>query len=169
MNIIEITTKHAIEAHKAVNHLYDGKPYETHLTLAVMAGLFFKHLLPHEDVDNVIAGIWEHDTIEDCNLTYNDVKNATNETVAELAYACTNEKGRNRAERANAKYYEGIRNTKHATFVKLCDRIANIQYSLSVNNRMIDVYKKEHKHFKEMLYTDEYKIMWDFIDELFEG
>lgn len=86
--------------------------------------------------------------------------------IAELAYACTNEKGRTRQERANDKYYEGIRNTKYATFVKLCDRIANVEYSLSTKNRMFDMYKKEQKHFRDMLYTDEYKEMWEYLEKI---
>jgi len=169
MNIIEIAREHAIKAHEAVNHLYDGEPYSVHLEMAAMNGLIFNYLLPPDFniIENVIAGIYEHDTIEDCGLTYNDVKTATNEMVAELAYACTNEKGRNRKERANDKYYEGIRNTKYATFVKLCDRIANVQASVQKNSRMIDLYRKEQKHFKEMLYVSgEYEPMWEFLETL---
>jgi len=164
MTISEIR-KHAILAHKAVNHLYDGESYEVHLSLAESFGLRFSHLIPENDLNDVIGGIWEHDSIEDCGLTFNDVKKATNERIAELAYACTNEKGRNRAERASDKYYEGIRNTKYATFVKLCDRLANVEYSLKKGNRMIDLYRKEHEHFKKMLYVPgEYEPMWELLD-----
>ena len=48
----------------------------------------------------------------------------------EIAYALTNEKGRTRAERANEKYYEGIRSTKYAPMVKYADRIANLRFSV---------------------------------------
>lgn len=166
MDIIGIARNHAIKAHEAVNHLYDGEPYSVHLDMAAKNAVRFSYLIPKNDFYNVIAGVYEHDTLEDTNLTYNDVKTATNETVAELAYACTNEKGRNRKERANDKYYEGIRNTKYATFVKLCDRIANVQASVEKNSRMLNLYKKEHEHFKEMLYTDEYKDMWDYLETI---
>jgi (p)ppGpp synthase/HD superfamily hydrolase len=181
-NIIEISKTHSIEAHKAVNHLYNGKPYgETHLQMAVNIGVRFIHLIPEKDRNNVIGGIWEHDTIEDCGLTVNDVKNATNEIVAELAYACTNEKGRTRAERANKKYYRGIKRTKYAKFVKLCDRIANVKYSLDTNNRMFKMYQKEQKHFQKSLKDNifdkcykffhfrkesDYKEMFDYLNEL---
>lgn len=89
------------------------------------------------------------------------MKKATNYTIAELVYAVTNEKGRNRAERANDKYYEGIRNTEHATFVKLCDRIANIEYG-----GKSDMYAKENINFKRKLYDAKYDEMFDFIDWL---
>ncbi len=66
---------------------------------------------------------------------------------ADIIYALTNEKGRNRAERGNDKYYEGIRNTPGAIFVKLCDRIANVQYSKMTKSRMFEMYKKENPEF----------------------
>jgi hypothetical protein len=59
----------------------------------------------------------------------------------------TNEKGKNRKERANAKYYEGIRNTPYAVFVKICDRIANVEYSKHSGSRMYDMYRKEFVDF----------------------
>lgn len=160
---------HAVQAHAAVNHLYDGKPYSYHLDMAAEAALMFSHLIPKEDFNDVLGGVYEHDTIEDCGLTYNDLLKATNRIVAEIAYACTNEKGRNRAERANDKYYAGIRNTKYATFVKLCDRIANIKHSSISKNRMMDLYKKEHNHFKEMLYSKEYQEMWEYMEMFFDS
>jgi hypothetical protein len=163
-----IAMEHSILVHNAVHHLYDGHPYTYHLRSAVDNGLKFIYLIPEENRLNVIGGIWEHDSIEDAMQTFNNVKDATNVMIAELAYACTNEKGKTRAERANQKYYEGIRNTKYATFVKLCDRIANIEHSLKSKHRMFEMYKKEHEHFKSELYSDEYKDMWDYLEILLD-
>ena len=69
--------------------------------------------------------------------------------VPEIVYALTNEKGRNRGERANDLYYQGIRQTKFASFIKMCDRLANIQYTMMFvfANRMLDVYRKEYPEF----------------------
>ena len=71
--------------------------------------------------------------------------------AAEIVYALTNEKGRTRAERANERYYEGIRQTPYAPFVKLCDRLANVTYACSVDAggdiRMKEVYKNEMGEF----------------------
>ena len=167
MNIVETTKIFAFNAHKSVNQLYDNHPYEFHLKMVASFGEKFIYLIPEKDRDDVIAGCLAHDLIEDANKTYNDLVKATNRVVAELAYACTNNKGRNRAERANDAYYEGIRNTKYATFVKLCDRIANVQYSLENKSRMVDLYLKENDHFKKMLYVEgEYEDMWKFLDNI---
>ena len=167
MNIVDIAREHAFKAHADVNHLYNGESYNAHLIMAQVTAHKFAYLIPEEDINDVIAGVLEHDTLEDVPaITYNDLKKATNERVAELAYACTNEKGRTRAERANAKYYEGIRNIQYATFVKLCDRIANVLYSLEHKNRMFDMYKKEQAHFRSELYSLEYDDMWIYLDAI---
>jgi (p)ppGpp synthase/HD superfamily hydrolase len=162
----DIAKEFAFNAHNLTNQLYNNHPYSFHLAMAVAVGEKFIHLIPIKDQDNVIAGIYCHDLIEDTTTNYNDIKTTTNEMVAELAYACTNEKGRNRKERANDKYYEGIRNTKYATFVKLCDRISNVEYSIQID-KMVALYRKEYEHFKKMLYVEgEYEEMWNELDIL---
>lgn len=167
MNVVDIAKQHSILSHKLSNNLYDGKPYGKHLSMVFNIGKRFKKLIPIDDRDDVFAAIWEHDTLEDCNVTYSNIKKITNSVVAEIVYACTNEKGRNRKEKNNDKYFNGIRNTKYATFVKLCDRIANVEYSIESNNGMLEMYKKEHEYFKNMLYTIEYEEMWQYLDSLF--
>jgi (p)ppGpp synthase/HD superfamily hydrolase len=142
-----------LEQHSSTNHMYDKYiPYEFHLRMVVNVYERFKHLLSnhHGIIDNqanVYLACWAHDTIEDTRVSYNDVKENLNESVADIVYAVTNEKGKNRKERANDKYYEGIRNTPGAVFVKLCDRIANLQYSKMTGSRMFEMYKKENNNF----------------------
>jgi (p)ppGpp synthase/HD superfamily hydrolase len=122
----------------------------------------FKHLLPNLNDgetafrDDVSLAVWGHDLIEDARVSYNDVASMLGHTSAEIIYAVTNEKGRNRKERASTKYYEGIRNTPGAVFVKLCDRIANVQYGSMTKSRMVEMYSKENGEFEKALgrYTD---------------
>ena len=75
--------------------------------------------------------------------------------AAEIAYALTNDKGRTRAERAGEKYYQGIRETPYAPFVKLADRLANISHSFTHSNEsnahMKIVYANELPHFLEAI------------------
>lgn len=75
--------------------------------------------------------------------------------AAEIVYALTNDKGRTRAERAGEKYYQGIRETPYAPFVKLADRLANITYSFThtneANNHMKGVYAQELPHFLQTI------------------
>ena len=158
----------ARKAHAEVNHLYDGVPYaDAHLKAVADVAEEFIHLIPEKDRDLVRAGCWTHDIIEDARLTYNDVKVQCGTDVAEIAYALTNEKGRTRKERANAKYYQGIRDTQYAQFVKCCDRIANILNSVNNGGNMLGMYAKEHEHFKRELYSEDLTSMFLRMEELF--
>jgi (p)ppGpp synthase/HD superfamily hydrolase len=111
----------------------------------------FQHLLDEELNDYCGKAVWAHDTIEDTRVSYNDVKNQLGDEVADIVYAVTNDKGKNRKERAGDRYYEGIRNTPGAVFVKLCDRIANVQYGKMTKSRMFEMYKKENSEFIRQL------------------
>ena len=154
-----------ISKHENTNHMYDTYlPYKFHLIMVVEAFKKFKYLLEDNiegDIDSILEDIelsaWGHDTIEDTRTSYNDVKQALGQIAADIIYALTNEKGKNRAERANDKYYEGIRMTPFAVFVKLCDRIANVQYSKMTGSSMFEKYKKENPHFIVQLGWDDYK------------
>lgn len=142
----------AIESHASVNQTYDGKPYSVHLAMVFSQAMRFINNIPQHKRKDVLNAVWLHDTIEDCRLTYNDILKISNKEVADLVYALTNEKGKNRAERANAKYYEGIRDVEYATFIKICDRLANVIYSIDTESRMFNVYKEENEKFLKCLF-----------------
>ena len=160
-NIVISIAKNAEFIHNEVNQKYDDKPYFVHLSSVAHYAEVYGHNVCENDNDilPLIFGAYFHDSIEDARLTYNDVtaiarKYMTNQqayVATEIVYALTNEKGRNRAERANEKYYSGIRETPFAPFVKMCDRFANMFYSSINKSRMIDVYKKEFEHFLDCI------------------
>jgi (p)ppGpp synthase/HD superfamily hydrolase len=178
-----------IQQHEDTNHYYDDYlPYEFHLRMVAQAGKDFEWLI---DVlaeyyirtgviadksyfkSNIKKGLWGHDLIEDTRVNYNDVKKNLGEFTAEIVRACTNYgRGRDRNERMPDFVYEDIRNTPGALFVKLCDRIANVQYSKMTRSSMFQKYKKENPHFFEMLgYTEDHvlKPMFDYIQKLFDN
>ena len=159
---IEEIRKSAHELHQSVNQIYgDNLPYGYHLDMVAEAVSEYGYLVcaQEDDVLPLFFSAFYHDSIEDARQTYNDVLNRarlllTEEQAlmaAEIVYALTNDKGRTRAERAGEKYYQGIRETPYAPFVKLCDRLANVTYSCSdagkINLRMKEVYKGEMHHF----------------------
>jgi (p)ppGpp synthase/HD superfamily hydrolase len=154
-----------IDQHRNTNHFYDTYlPYEFHLRMVNQVAQDYRHLLDNtkdyytgEPIVNPIIQVslvnacmlatWGHDLIEDTRVSYNDVKEHLGQEAADIIYAVTNEKGKNRKERGGVKYYEGIRQTPGAVFVKLCDRIANVQYSKMTKSRMFEMYKKENESF----------------------
>lgn len=153
--------REASEIHAKVNQRYgenDAYPYSKHIGDVLFAALEFSKGFPVFDNNRKIIafGACFHDTIEDARLTYNDVLDIartffTNsldaKAATEIVYALTNEKGRNRAERANEKYYEGIRNTPFAPFIKFCDRYANYIYAKAMGTSMAKKYRQEMPEF----------------------
>lgn len=185
--------KWCIERHTSTNHYYDKYlPYEFHLRMVVQAFNDWKYLLErnlftfprpfdesiHADAtfDVIELACWGHDLMEDARVSYNDcIKNlyvsykCLNEEIAEIIRAVTNYgRGRNRQERMPDFVYEDIRNTPGAIFVKLCDRIANVQYSKMTKSSMYDKYKKENPDFLIKVGADKYPEMRDYLLKLFE-
>jgi (p)ppGpp synthase/HD superfamily hydrolase len=142
-------------------------PYSFHLDSVRKFGIKFHNLMPKEINSNeVLLACQGHDLIEDARMTFNDVAELTNENVAEMIYACTELRGKDRSERHGKEYIEGLKNNKGGLFVKLCDLMANISFSLATNSNMYNKYKVEFVHFKEELYLEEYNDMFEFIDKL---
>lgn len=172
MKTIEEKINWVLTQHKETNHKYDEYlPYEYHLRMVVGVYDKFKHLVEDIRREDVKLVCFAHDTIEDTRVTYNDVKNALGYYVAELVYALTNEKGKNRKERANDKYYQGIREIKYGVFVKMCDRIANVEYSKMSGSRMFEMYRKENNDFIKNLGVDKNHMcysMKQYLDNIFE-
>jgi len=160
----------AIKAHHDTNHMYDGKPYSIHLALTVCYAQKYINLIPENYQNDIISACWLHDTIEDTRHSYNDIKNISNAYIADVVYAVTNEKGKTRKERANSKYYEGIKMVPFAKFVKMCDRLANVKYSVDTNSRMKEMYKKENEYFIKLLFSKDnvYETMINELNSLLQ-
>lgn len=156
-----------IEKHRNTNHYYDTYlPYEFHLRMVVNVCKQFLHI-PENEWSNIELACWGHDLIEDTRTSYNDCKLILGEFVADIIYAVTNEKGKTRKERANDKYYEGIRDTRYASFVKMCDRIANVQYSKMTGSKMFEMYQKENHYFSSQIpLIGSYSQMSDYLHKL---
>ena len=160
----------AHELHQSVNEIYgDDLPYGFHLDMVIEGVICYGYLVcvREEDVLPLFFGGYYHDSIEDARLSYNDVMKEARRWMTEeqalmateIVYALTTEKGRTRAERAGEKYYQGIRETPYAPFVKLCDRLANVTYTCSIDSgrngsRMREVYKGEMGKFLPALISD---------------
>lgn len=169
----------AIDQHRNTNHLYDKIiPYEYHL-----------HMVAREVVRHFVAGgadmtmglssivvrevlidaAYGHDLIEDCRITYNDLlENGAGKEIAEIIYALTDEKGKNRAERTREEHYKKLVQIPGVAYVKFCDRIANVRYSRFAESSMYEKYKREHPEFIRKCYIPElqpYKLV-ETLDKL---
>lgn len=172
MNLVKKAKKYAIAQHEKTNHKYGDKPYSYHLKKVYEVARRYIELIPEEEREAVLASCFTHDLIEDCRQNYFDVMINTSKRVADITYAVTSEKGKTRKERMGKRYFYTLLTTPYALFVKLCDRIANIEYSLAEyeagkKTSKIKMYKTEHEMIKELLYSKkEYAILVEHIENL---
>lgn len=140
--------------HAGVNQLYDGAlPYSYHLNQVGMVAAKFGHFIVNDedDIKAMMFAAFFHDAIEDARLTYNDIVKKAKEYMndesavlsAELVYALTNEKGKNRAERESDKYFEDMKKIYGAPYLKFCDRIANMRHARMTKSSLFKKYKQE--------------------------
>ncbi len=158
---------------------YDKSPYTRHLSrVAEIAKKYWKFYGEDPKLHEALwMAAWFHDTLEDVpSYSYNDLlKYATKffqgdkfyaELVANIVYACSTEKGKTREERANDKYYEGIRETGYAPFIKACDRLANMEYACHVHSSMEKKYKQELPDFLHKIENSDNPIPPELKEEL---
>lgn len=178
----------AKQLHESVNQTYAEYNYVLHLDAVEAAHQEFKDELDivfdfpnpnykHDEYDKkqytnglITNACFYHDTIEDCRVTPNDLlkEHTLDRRVVEIVFAVTNNKGWTRDERANSEYYFNIRKTPGASFVKMCDRIANVRFSRMVGSSMFSKYKKENEDFMKKIGADRFPRMKECLINLFK-
>lgn len=160
--------EYAITMHRESGKLYDGKPYETHLDMVVVNIRKNAHLLPpHIRLSDMEKAGYGHDLIEDCGLTFNDIKAVAGEVVARLILNVSDVPGEDRIERFLLTCPK-TRQDLGAIYLKMNDRAANTEYSNKNGSSMSKKYKKEYGFFK-YVYEPKSKIfaeMWNHLDKL---
>jgi (p)ppGpp synthase/HD superfamily hydrolase len=160
-----------VEQHDVVcNQKYAKEyPYSFHLTMVKAQCYKFGNLLTDRETNIVAAGCSGHDLIEDARMSYNDLKEMIGEEVSEIIFLCTEMRGRDRSERKNDVFYHQLSANRLAVFVKLCDIIANSMFSVSTGSSMLKKYKAEYtQKVKPMLYREEFKSMFDYLEQIYK-
>jgi (p)ppGpp synthase/HD superfamily hydrolase len=157
-----------IDQHDNICNQKYGKihPYSFHLELVANQANLFGKILSKKELELVTMGCWGHDLIEDARLTYNDIKDLVGDSVADIIYCCTEEKGKSRLERHSQKFFDELKQNELAIFVKLCDIIANVKYSILTNSSMYSKYQKEFPKLKENIYLEKYDEMFNYLERL---
>lgn len=171
---------HDVECNQKYNKTL---PYSFHLNMVYLVGEQFKYLIPNRlkkafpensfshitIYDQVVVALYGHDAIEDARVTYNDINEQFGSLAAEIIYLCTENKGKNRDERKSLAWYKELDTNELAVFVKLCDLIANVKFGIATNSSMTKKYKAEYiAKVKPILYCEQYKPMFDYLDDLFK-
>lgn len=150
------------------NQKYDNQHnYSFHLEMVRREAVRLSEgILTKEETLLALAGAVGHDLIEDARLTYNDIKDKVGIEVADIVYACTEEKGKNRKERHSDIFYTELAQNELAVFVKLCDIIANVKYSILTNSSMLEKYKSEYEKMHSFLFTAKYRYVFNCLLKL---
>lgn len=165
---VEEFRKFANDKHAERGYTYDGKPYSYHTDMVAANVRRFKHLLPpHIDPIVVEMAADGHDLIEDCGVTFNDIRKLAGKEVARLILAVSDVPGEDRVERFLLTCPK-IRRNIAAIYLKLCDTMANMGSGKETGNSMYDKYQKEHPIFRYVYYEKSkiFQEMWDELDRI---
>jgi (p)ppGpp synthase/HD superfamily hydrolase len=153
LSFVEKARYLAISNHNKTNHYYNQYPYEVHLNMVIDFAMKYLYLIEEEKRDNVLAGCWCHDLMGEARVRYNEILKTLNEDVAELVRKLTSDpRGRSRRERLTPAILKEISESKEATFIKVCERIANTVFARVKNKPMYGFYRDEYMVFVESLY-----------------
>jgi (p)ppGpp synthase/HD superfamily hydrolase len=110
-------------------------------------------------VEAIVIAAWLHDIIEDTGFTREEIEFHFGIEVSEIVWRVTDEEGANRTER-HEKTYPKIRGSVWSVFLKLQDRISNIEAG-----GKSDMYLKEFPSFKAALYkAGEFDPIWEHLE-----
>jgi (p)ppGpp synthase/HD superfamily hydrolase len=141
----------AIAAHG--DQRYGSEPYLVHLTAV-------REVLRDFGYDGDLAlAAWLHDTVEDTEVTVEQLEHEFGPRVAALVWAVTGI-GANRKER-NASAYAKMLALPDAVTVKLADRIANSEASARGNPGLLAMYREELAGFTAALGDYGDAAMWE--------
>lgn len=162
MNSLAIQAAQAFASAKHEGQKYgDEQPYVTHL--GHVAEVLRRFKFTDEDLQ---VAAWLHDVVEDTDATLTQIEMMFGRNIADIVGRVTNEPGKNRKER-HTKTYPKIQASVDATTLKLADRIANVECSVEDASKKLEMYRKEHKAFKSLLYKPGiHDAMWRHLDFL---
>ena len=113
----------------------------------------------------LLAAAWLHDTVEDTDVTIEDIRREFGDDVADLVWRLTDEEGHNRKERHHLTHMK-IRGRSDAVRVKLADRIANVESANEQRTHLRGMYREEYPAFFQDLYREgEWEEMWQHLEQ----
>lgn len=153
----------AVKAHG--QQMYGDKPYVVHLEHVHEVMKQYRH--SNTDL-LILMAAWLHDVLEDTATSKTELVRNFGQKIADIVYRVTDEPGADRTERKR-KTYRKIRGHMDATSVKLCDRIANVEASSDVPEKL-KMYKNEYREFRDAVYTQDLGFLhgdlWRHLDQL---
>jgi (p)ppGpp synthase/HD superfamily hydrolase len=144
---------------------YGTAPYALHL-----AKVYFKLCSSgFRDDEARLTAAWLHDTVEDTDVTIEQIVDEFGGEVATLVDAVSHGNGSNRKVRQKAMYRK-LREAPEAVAVKLVDRLSNVLACWAKKDRRLFMYYNEYPEFRRNLYPldDDPRVraLWKRLDQL---
>jgi len=143
-NIILRAAAVARDAHEGQKRKYSGRPYITHPgRVAARASI-----LPGA-TEALLAAAWLHDTVEDTDLTLEDVRKSFGEEVASIVDGLTNKFDKasypdmNRKARKKAEHERLHKEPHNVQLLKLLDRLDNLREMSTEDEGFVKLYIRE--------------------------
>lgn len=172
MMIPEVEKARAFAMERHGDQAYGTLPYVAHLDLVASNVRRYGLAYGSNRVVRLVAA-YLHDVVEDTPTTVAEVRALFGDEVADLVWAVTNEPGSNRKERAVATYPKIRAAGRDAVALKLCDRIANVEFCRAQRDHRLRMYQKEHASFRAALYAEDdgpnVLSLWTVLDNLMES
>lgn len=144
---------------------YGALPYAAHLYDVVrLVNRYYEHTVDlRVPLSVLLDAAWLHDVCEDQGVSVEQIHKLFGCEVGDIVAALTVIGYPNRAASRRAAY-NALKGKPAAVFVKLCDRIANVE----AGGRWFEMYQREHEDFERALRVDgQFAPMWDHLDALF--
>lgn len=155
----EKAEKLALVAH--ASQAYGDQPYEVHLRH--VQKILAEEGFAQEEI--LLVSGWLHDVVEDTEVSPEDINREFGPEVADIVCRVTDEPGENRKQRKQETYPK-IRGHRAATIIKLCDRIANIEASREVPDKLA-MYDAEYPDFRRQVFVPGLcDPLWDRLERL---
>lgn len=165
----------AMELHGAQQ--YGERPYVSHLDHVAQVVLGSHQVCDDEDLRRALILAYLHDVIEDVDAGMHRMAPFLDSlSDGKILMRCLDSlskvEWRSLQKRKLADYYAGIREygKEGSVFVKLCDRIANLDASISCSYdpRRMQKYLRERDLFARMRDGDHLEPVWKRLDHLYD-
>lgn len=158
-DIVEKALSFATNAHTGQYRKYTGEPYVNH-------PIFVCNLVSDfTDDKEILAAALLHDTMEDCEVTYEELCNEFGKRVADMVKELTSDKEEIQAKGKVDYMVNKINKMSEPCFlIKLCDMLSNM--STTMNRKQATTYKKILDKTKNLV--DYYKPLIYSIDAVYK-
>lgn len=167
MTIVEKALAYATDAHGSINQIrkYTGEPYIVH-PVEVME---IVKSVPH--TDEMLAAALLHDTVEDTDITLEDIEREFGSDIAELVSSLTDiskPSDGNRAKRKEIDRMHTANAPAAAKTIKLADLISNSDSIVKYDKHFAPVYMREKAQLIEVLKEGD-STLWNRAKEIIDA